>query len=218
MISEILILINFKKEIINTLSKIYIIISIIISLKAFYILHIAFFKPIIIFLIKKYSINKIVKIMIINNFFYLFTLTLFLVLTTYFFSTGCLIYPVSQTCFDNFIWSINIPEVKKYSDWYELWAKGGAPPNFGVSNPDDDILGCGGTIAYLRSIKIKVKVLFLSGWTVPSASIAPWPICGPVSRLLDASSLNLSGYALTKKTKSKWNLNRKEMELIFLSL
>ena len=51
MISEILILINFKKEIINTLSKIYIIISIIISLKSFYILHIAFFIPIIIFLI-----------------------------------------------------------------------------------------------------------------------------------------------------------------------
>ncbi len=31
-----------------------------------------------------------------------------------------------------------------------------------ASHPDDDILGCGGTMAYLRSINVTVKVLFLA--------------------------------------------------------
>ena len=49
--------------------------------------------------------------------------------------SGCLIYPVSISCFDNNLWAIKINEVKDLNNWYEQWAKGGAGPDFRVDNP-----------------------------------------------------------------------------------
>ena len=39
---------------------------------------------------------------------------------------------------DNFSWAI-ILKVLSMSNWYELWAKAGANPNFRVDNPEDYI-------------------------------------------------------------------------------
>ena len=55
---------------------------------------------------------------------------------SYFLNTGCLIYPVSFTCFENFSWSIPIDQVKAMNNWYEQWSKAGAGPNFEVENRD----------------------------------------------------------------------------------
>ena len=63
------------------------------------------------------------------------TLLIILILLSYFVNTGCLLYPISFTCFENFAWSIPIDSVKKMNDWYELWSKSGANPNYRVSNP-----------------------------------------------------------------------------------
>ena len=61
-------------------------------------------------------------------YFYFFTDFKFL-----FFNTGCLIYPVQITCFDNLSWSI-IKQVEQMSQWYQQWSKAGAAPGFRVDN------------------------------------------------------------------------------------
>uniref|UniRef100_UPI003F82FE4D hypothetical protein n=1 Tax=Candidatus Pelagibacter sp. TaxID=2024849 RepID=UPI003F82FE4D len=59
-----------------------------------------------------------------------------LIFSTYFKNTGCLIYPLSITCFENIEWAISKKEVVNMNFWYELWSKGGAAPNFRVDNPE----------------------------------------------------------------------------------
>ena len=74
--------------------------------------------------------------MFFNKYFTLFLVLFFFIICTYFINTGCLIYPLSLTCFDEMSWSIPLTEVKQMSDWYELWSKGGAAPNFRIDNPE----------------------------------------------------------------------------------
>tara|TARA_B100000959_G_scaffold285116_1_gene358793 strand:- start:4289 stop:5974 length:1686 start_codon:yes stop_codon:yes gene_type:complete len=67
-------------------------------------------------------------------------LFLFLILTLnfshHFISTGCIISPLSKTCFvDSIFWSRNIEDIKSLSLWLEQWAKAGAGPGFRVENP-----------------------------------------------------------------------------------
>jgi len=56
-----------------------------------------------------------------------FTLILFsLVNLSY---TGCIVYPLKETCFSQKIpWSLGQKEVQKMKVWFELWSKGGASP------------------------------------------------------------------------------------------
>ena len=50
--------------------------------------------------------------------------------------TGCIISPLSLTCFgDQISWSRDTSDIKNLSLWLEQWAKGGAGPNFRVDNP-----------------------------------------------------------------------------------
>ena len=92
----------------------------------------------ILILIKKYKQkNKFYKIFNLkNNFFIFFCYLIFLTFSLYFVNTGCLVYPVSFTCFENFSWSIPIDQVKAMNNWYEQWSKAGAGPNFEVENRD----------------------------------------------------------------------------------
>ena len=55
---------------------------------------------------------------------------------TNFINTGCLIYPVNFTCFEEYSWAISKSEVKELNDWYEQWSKAGAGPNFRVENSE----------------------------------------------------------------------------------
>ena len=38
-------------------------------------------------------------------------------------NTGCLVYPLSISCFDSFAWSIPIEEVNYMNEWFQLWSK-----------------------------------------------------------------------------------------------
>ena len=142
LIIEIIIFINLKKVKRIDLFKIYLLAALIVSLKAFYILYALFFIPLLFFM-KSRSQNYIqaISFLIFNRFFSLFLLLLFFVLFTYFINTGCIIYPLTITCFDNFNWGIPINEVIKMNNHYELWSKGGLTPTSGVSNPDEYIQG-----------------------------------------------------------------------------
>tara|TARA_B110001452_G_C15162869_1_gene404433 strand:- start:14 stop:793 length:780 start_codon:yes stop_codon:yes gene_type:complete len=70
----------------------------------------------------------------------MFLLLLSLISITSVFNTGCVLYPVEVTCFENFKWAIKSSEVIDMNNWYELWSKGGAAPNFRVDNPSEYIL------------------------------------------------------------------------------
>ena len=122
------------------LKIIYLLSALIISIKAFYILYVIFFIPLFyqVFKFKK-NFKKTFKFLIINRFFWLFFLLLCLVSFSNLTNTGCLLYPVSFTCIDNLSWSIPKEQVINMNNWYELWSKAGAGPNFRVNAPEDYI-------------------------------------------------------------------------------
>lgn len=120
--------------------KINILFILIISLKTFYIIYLLIYLAWLYenksFFLKKGSFTLIIK----NFSTYVFILILFFVFFTIFSNTGCLIYPASFTCFEQFSWSIPIGTVEQMNLWYEQWSKAGAGPNFRVENPEIYIL------------------------------------------------------------------------------
>ena len=58
------------------------------------------------------------------------------IIFTNFVNTGCLIYPIKQSCFTNFAWSLELREVERMSLHYETWSKAGASPNYYVKSPE----------------------------------------------------------------------------------
>ena len=64
-----------------------------------------------------------------------------LIIFSYFSNTGCLLYPLNFTCFEKLKWAIPSGEVLHMNNWYELWSKAGANPNYRVENPNQYIKG-----------------------------------------------------------------------------
>ena len=138
LIIKLLVIINFDNGIKENIAKILIILGLVISLKSFYVLYLAFSFPVFYYFIKD---KKFINIQLIfkNYFFYFFLFFFTNILFVNFANSGCLIYPVSITCFDHFSWSIPLQEVSAMNDWYEQWSKAGANPNFRVENPEEYI-------------------------------------------------------------------------------
>ena len=118
------------------LSKIFLLIALIISFKAFYVLYVVLLIPVIIILKKKLEIKEFSLLLLKNRGLQLSLLMLVLILLTNFFNTGCLIYPVNQICFSNLDWSIPNSEIIRMKEWYQQWSKAGAGPDFRVDNPE----------------------------------------------------------------------------------
>ena len=135
-LAEIFFLIEKKKLPYTEISILLLLLSIIITLKAFYILYVLFSIPVIFFLYKKYYFQKVLVFIFQNKTFYTFLVTIFILFISNFLNTGCLIYPVHFTCYENVSWAIPNSEVHYMNDWYEQWSKAGAGPNFRVNNPD----------------------------------------------------------------------------------
>ena len=83
----------------------------------------------------KYKKFNLVIYSLNNLYFYAFSLLLLIVISIYFFNTGCLIYPLSFTCFDSFDWSIGVENTVKMNEHYQLWSKAGKTPNSNVLDP-----------------------------------------------------------------------------------
>jgi len=128
----------YRKSIIEEkiFSKILILLGLIVSLKAFYVLYLIILIPILISFKKHKYFLKLLK----NFYFYLFCSIGFFLILVNIFNSGCIIYPVSITCFSNFEWSL-FNEAKSSNDWFEQWAKAGAGPNHRVDNPENYIKG-----------------------------------------------------------------------------
>tara|TARA_Y100000741_G_scaffold336545_1_gene295203 strand:- start:1136 stop:2794 length:1659 start_codon:yes stop_codon:yes gene_type:complete len=111
----------------NLLNKIIILITIAVSLKAFYLIYALLFLPLIV--IQKDKI--IFFLQLIKNKIFILCFIFFLILISInFFNTGCLIYPLAFTCNETLLWSIPINAVNYMNEWYHLWSKGGAVKNF----------------------------------------------------------------------------------------
>ena len=116
--------INKKTEKIddNFLKLFIIIFTVIISMKAFYMIYSLLFFPLIFYVYKKTkSVNSFFNLNL------LFCFALFsLVILTNFFNTGCLLFPEKITCFFDFSWSMNSENVEYLRLHFENWAKAGA--------------------------------------------------------------------------------------------
>ena len=116
--------------------KIIILIALIISFKSFYLIYILFIGAWFYEINKFWPFKKIVGVVVNSKFTYLSFFTISAVLFSIFSSTGCIIYPASFTCFENFAWSIPVQQVDSMKSWYELWSKAGANPNYRVTDTE----------------------------------------------------------------------------------
>ena len=127
---------NHQNHFIEYYEKMIIILLLIVSLKSFYIIYL------IIFLTWVFHINlnefskKIFNNIIINKSSYVLIIGLLIFVSTVFFNTGCLIYPASFTCIPGIEWGIPFEQVVEMKNWYSLWSKAGANPNFRAENPE----------------------------------------------------------------------------------
>ncbi len=135
LILQLINLIDFKKGYQLQIDYILITLGIIISLKAFYILYLVIAIPIMWIFYKQKKLRIVLDIFK-NKIFYLFISLLFITLLIYFLNTGCLIYPLYQTCFDNFNWSLGTAEAIKMNNHYQLWSKAGLTPSFRIEDPE----------------------------------------------------------------------------------
>tara|TARA_X000000950_G_scaffold278713_1_gene370155 strand:+ start:31 stop:1716 length:1686 start_codon:yes stop_codon:yes gene_type:complete len=113
----------------SILSKLIILLSIIVSLKSFYVLYIIFIIPFFYYIMKDdkgYLVYKIFK----NPMLYFSILMGVCVILVYFFNTGCLLYPVQQTCITGMEWSIPKSEVSALNTHYQWWSKAGGGPGY----------------------------------------------------------------------------------------
>ena len=138
LISEILIF--FKKEQkFNTFStKIFAIGSLAISLKVLYLVYLILLVPIIHFIYKEKKLAYF-KIITNNPFFYFSIIFFTLIVTINFLNSGCLLYPITFTCFEDFSWSASLKDVLRMKIHYENWSKAGATPIFRVDNVEEYI-------------------------------------------------------------------------------
>ena len=107
--------------------------SLTITIKTFYLIYSFLF---LFIFFKFYQIRKM------DKFFNDYRKALYCCLAASFFIvlynivyTGCFIFPLKISCFDNLFWGQGTERVSSLLNWYQIWSKGGAGPNFRVENP-----------------------------------------------------------------------------------
>ena len=104
-----------------------------ITIKTYFVIYLIF--PLIIFFLSKQ------KKFILNNFifsriFIFLSLVIILFIILNISATGCVIYPINNLCFPEFFyWGIKLETINYLSNWYEIWSKAGAGPDFRESDP-----------------------------------------------------------------------------------
>ena len=122
-ITEIFKIFSSKKISNYEVSIISILFAITISLKAFYFLYGLILLPLLVLVSKRIGFRNLIGKVFFNRTFYLPLLLLIFVLITNFLNTGCLIYPLVNSCFTNFDWSIQASEIEMMRLHYEGWSK-----------------------------------------------------------------------------------------------
>ena len=127
--------VGFKKNYKEIFNYSLITLGIIISLKAFYLLYLILALPLFFILYLEKKIDFVIYLFK-QKIFYIFIFLLFLIVSIYFFNTGCLIYPAPTTCINSLEWSIGSEETSRLKLHYNLWSKAGKTPNFVIDDPE----------------------------------------------------------------------------------
>ncbi len=119
----------------NSQENLFIIFSsliLILSIKISYVPY-AFF---IFLVLVIYERNRLINFIINNKKFIIFSIFFLLVfLFQNFANNGCLLYPISQSCFFyDLEWTLKKNEVNEMKIFLELWSKSGANPHFTITN------------------------------------------------------------------------------------
>ena len=102
---------------------------------------------------------KSLKTIFFSKSFFIFSLSLFIWFFHHFISTGCIISPLSSTCFgDNLDWPLSSESYESLNIWLQQWAKAGANPNFRVEDPLEYIKNFNWISNWIE-MYFKVKVL-----------------------------------------------------------
>ncbi len=130
----IILIISIFKNIENLnviLEKLLIIFTLIVSIKSFYLLYsllllviyFKFYKISYFFnFFRKFNVIKVCIVMLI--FVMIYSLS----------ASGCFLYPVSISCPSTVFWGFEKEKIVDFMNWYELWSKAGATPNFRVDD------------------------------------------------------------------------------------
>ncbi len=153
---------NFKSNI----QLLILLICYLITVKTYFIVY-TLFLFLILFLY--YKNNNFIKLFFISRTTIVAALTFILFSLVNLSYTGCVVYPLKETCFSKKLsWALTQKEVKKMKIWFEQWSKGGASPHHRVQNPEEYIKGFnwikGWTNIYFfnKGLENFASILFLS--------------------------------------------------------
>lgn len=104
-----------------------------ITLKTYFIVYSLF----IFYFLYKIKIFKLLSLLKEKKIFFIY---IFLILFFFFIinllTSGCLIYPMNNFCFENLYWGMPNNEVKDYKLWYEIWSKSLAGAGYQLENKE----------------------------------------------------------------------------------
>jgi hypothetical protein len=138
----------------------------VLTIKSYFVVYSLFLFLIIIIFYKR---SYLIRLFLISRTTIIAALTFVLFSLVNLSYTGCIIYPLKETCFSKKIpWSLSQKEVQKMKMWFEQWSKGGASPHHRVENPEEYIKGFnwlkGWTDIYFfnKGLENLLLILFLS--------------------------------------------------------
>jgi len=120
-----------KNNLDTIFERLIIIFTLIVSIKSFYLLYSLL---LLIVYFKFYRLNFLLKFFQKHKIIFPCLLVFFLTLIYNFSHSGCFLYPVYATCPENIFWGYDKEQILGFMNWYELWSKAGATPNFRVDN------------------------------------------------------------------------------------
>ena len=110
-----------------------------ITVKTYFIVYTLF---LFLILILYYKNNNLIRLFFISRTTIVTGLTVILFSLVNLSYTGCIVYPLKETCFSKQLsWALTQKEVGKMKIWFEQWAKGGASPHHRTKNPEEYIKG-----------------------------------------------------------------------------
>ena len=137
-----------------------------VTVKPYFILYSLFLFLILILFYKR---DYLINLFLISRTTIIAALTLILFSLINLSYTGCIIYPLKESCFSKKLsWALSQKELQRMELWFEQWSKGGASPHHRTKNPEEYIKGFNWLKGWIdiyffnKGLENLLSVLFLS--------------------------------------------------------